>query len=383
MMGEETKIKTLGEDEKTLLRIQRICANGKTVITPTKGIDLVKLTSATKKHFPTRQINEIYREITPDKIKAANSSSLELDEFAQKIATELNKAEKDKELSLLFVKYAGEKYPTEKEIEFLTDVSHEYSDITPIPSLNAYPKELNETKLDEFMEYIKDSIETIKQLNKTPIMGVLPIGLPRDYFSEKLIPFYLEKGINSFYLDFEGKMLNPLGLRPILRCLNQEKALENCFLYSINANIGRIKKEAAAITAKDFLNFGYGFGAVGEQHVRVKRPKEFYAKLKVIKSDKVRLFNPVDYGYYRVDSKSEIESICPSECSFSVNEILADKKKMSKVFNMQQQLTETIVLQQKVSEDNTNGATEYLGSKQYAKDDLKLMIKTRKEVSKK
>lgn len=381
-MSEDTKVRTLAEDEKTLLRVQQISANGKTVITPTKGIDLVKLTSSTKKHFPTRQINEIYREITPEKIKEVNSSSIELDEFAQKISTELNKSEKDKELSLLFVKFAGLRYPTEKEIEFLTDVSYEYSDITPIPSVTEYPKELNETKLEGFMGYLKDSIETIKQLNKTPIMGVLPLGLPRDYFSEKLIPFYLENGINSFYFDFEGKMLNPLGLRPILRYLSHEKVLEKCFLYSINANIGRLKKEANAITAKDFLNFGYGFSAVGEQHVRVKRPKEFYANLKLIKSDKVRMFNSTDYGYYRVESKTEIEKLCPSNGSFSVEDIFTDKKKMAKVFNMQQQLFETSVLQQKVSEDNAKGALNYLDSKQYAKDDLKLMIKTRKEVNK-
>jgi len=84
-----------------------------------------------------------------------------------------------------------------------------------------------------------------------------------------------------------------------------------------------------------------------------------------------------------VNRKTEIERLCSSKGSLSVEEIFADKKKRAKVFNMQQQLLETSVLRQKVNEDNAKGALNYLDSKQYAKDDLKLMIKTRKEVNKK
>ncbi len=377
-MSEHTDVKTLNCDETTPFRIQKIKVGNKSLITPLKAIDLTKIT-ANDWLYQKPGITEVYKEIKKEQINNINSSSEYAKRFEQQLNTPFNKVGTD-DLSFLFLKYADKGMPSTKEIECLTDTAYSYSDITPIPATTTYPNEINSTELEKYKNYLKESIEIIKQWNKKPIMGILPSGLPRDYITDEIIPFYLNEGINSFYLDFEGKTIQHLQIRPILRKLSSEKILENTFLYSLNTNIGRIKKDANAITAKDFLNFGYGFDSVGEQHARIKRPKEFYTNLKNIKHDKVRLFNRSDYGYYRLDKKQEINAIYPTDACFTLDNLLKNKSKNQKVFNMAEQYKETLKLKEVTNEDTQKGFPDYILSKQYAERELKKMTLTKRGV---
>jgi len=373
-------------DDDTLYITKELRINGKNLTTPIKSLGLNSKLALNDK---IKGVNEFYKRFSLDENLKKNSvfnvlnSPEKLSELNYKFNSLMKKTDTDKEINLCFIEYDDITYPEKKPLEFILDTAYEYSDITPLPIISNIGKRIDsEEKFEKYKKFLEESLEIIDTLNHKPIMGIVP---PVQFYIKEIVELYAKKGIDAFVFDFDGK--TPLSMhqtiRSFMRSLKEEDLLENSFIHSINTNHGRFNKEVNVVGAKDILSFGLGFDSMGERHKQLKRPKEFFEKLKNREDNKLRLFNKEDYGYYKLGI-GELDKIYPRdsiiEKELFVNE-KSDLRKLQKNFNMEQIGLETIRLRDII---NNQESKEYLSHKtQVKKEDFKRIMNMKKEISRK
>ena len=384
-MTTHLEIETLSNDNrKSLFRSQRIKINGKEAVTPLKALDPTKLSPKISLNSKTFGLNEIYKGLTSDKISVLQNDSFEHDKFSKILLNLTNKGQPN-DLNICFVNFSSKKsnpFPYKKEIEFLTDVAHSFSDITPIPIIDA---KIDNTNFSKYLKYLQLCYDTINELNNKPIIGIIP-NIPRELYP-KLLEFYLDNEISSFCFDFNGQTPNHLKLRPVMRYLNNKKILDKTLIYGINAASGKALKNTNTIPSKDFISYGFGLDILGEKHTRIRLPKAFFEKMtKAVKEqqkNKRRIFIKSDYGYYQTSAKEEISDLYPNDTKIKLDDIFHDtRKNLQKLFNVEQQSIETHNIKKILNSlDKNETILDYLRGKDQIQKEFKHLQSSRNAIS--
>jgi hypothetical protein len=375
-----------------LLKSQKIIIEGKKFQTPIKTIDASKLRSDIQVAEEVKGLNETYKTFNEKRLgeyitgeKDESKINKELDRYKEKTNSK-------KEATICFVSYEEKKFPNERGIDFLMDIAHEFSDATPLPLLPLLFRDDKRDfpiKINEYRDFMKKCIESINKLNNKPILGVIPEITPSTYISD-LIAFYYDNDITSFVYDFNGKV--PSGMKTKLRrmmiALKDVDLLEKSFLYSANANNGKMIKNAPIIRARDILTFGYGFNALGDQHIRRRFPPDIAKMLKErMRKEKpmIRLFNDRDYGYYKTSDVSILEKMYPTEKTlipFENFKIYNTKTKCSQVLFNNERLGEEAIKYREMIKEVPEKTTNYFETKEYVREkDIKDLVKFRSQIS--
>lgn len=273
----------------------------------------------------------------------------------------------------------GGRYPTAHEIDVLTNAAYSYSDITPIPSVPKMARSINRENFGEFLQYLSFCIESIEVRNKKCILGYIPSAAA--LYTQKIVDFYLDHGINAYFIDFDGTMVQSHldSLNALKRRLAARGYEENNFLSYINVSFGKAINDQNVLSARDLLAYGYGLDCLGGNHVGPKRNPEFYEWLKTQKSiarNTTRLLNIRDYGYYRADLLGEkARGIYPEGALIKYEESLSAtasrQKRLLQIVNMQQQCLEAEALRGVIDESG-DASLDYFSSKRnIVKGDLK------------
>ncbi|MCQ1534508.1 hypothetical protein FTO70_02105 [Methanosarcina sp. KYL-1] len=385
-MTKETKIHLCSIADDTDLRSLHVKIGNKDLKTPTKAIATNSFYKDTS--FPKElcDLQELF-------LKFDGESLIKKDQDAKFSSDKNNQLKREKEkvngcpyFCLLEFKNKGEnwRYPTEKEIDILTNFAYSHSDITPIPSVPKVARNLNFENFDDFTKYLDFCYDSIEIRNKKNIMGYIPAKAP--LFGRELINYYLDKGINAYYVDFDGTMITTHldMLNAMKRELAKRGYEENHLFHFVNVSYGKSINDQKVLSARDILGFGYGLDSLGGIHSGPKRNPEFYEKLKAMKNiprNTKRLLNVDDYGYYRFDAiKDNLESIYPADALISINDLNTDKEsrleKYLKIVNLQQQCIEADKLVQVITEEPDKSLDYFKSKKNVLKNDLKTLSKS-------
>lgn len=353
-------------DEELQYRSQNVVVGNKAIATPIKAIDPAKMDPTCDINTTIKCINELYALVSAKNVQECLISS------TSSLNSRLNKKQKliknaAEEMQLCLLEFNERQFPTQKEIEVMTDTAYVFSDITPLPMLSnikqkihdAHKKDkdikydLNPVKFEKFKEYLTDSIETIEQLNSKPIMGYIPDA---RYYFDDIVDLYVKKGVNMFY--FDAHLSNPITLqtplRALMRVLNNYEILEESFIHMINPAYGRGVKSSDTIPAKDVLGFGFGVDGLGERHQRRYFPA--LEKSKYTPDQRSRLFDKKTYGYMITSEQTSITNFYPNDSGVDVYKFLAHGKPDTKTqnsFNAEQLALESMHLRDMIAESDS------------------------------
>ena len=385
-MTSHIDIQTVSDDNnKSLFWSKRLKISGKQAITPLKALEPSKFRSDVSLNKNAFGFNEIYKGLNTERVEVLQKDTTEHDRFVREMSN-LSRRGQTSDLGICILKYASTKktnpFPTVKEIELLTDVAHSYSDLTPIPILDAA---IDDSNFANYMNYVKSCYLVIEELNQKPIMGALP-NLPRELYP-KLLDYYLDKDIHSFYFDFNGQTPDHLKLRPILRHLNSKKMLDKTFIYGVNAKPGRALKNTNVIPSKDFIAYGFGLDVLGGSHIGLRLPKAFLEKMKKAidaqQQNKKRIFIKSDYGYYRTNAKKDVVDVFPKDTNISLDNIINDTQKTwQNLFNMEQQAVEASEIRKRLGElKSSETILDYIKQKTQIQKEIKHLESGPKSIS--
>jgi len=268
--------------------------------------------------------------------------------------------------SIFFMEYRGKRYPTEKEREFMLHTEHTFGDIPCLPITPFIARDIIDGKrhFEDYLAFLKASIEWLKKYRRKPIMGIV---VNFGYLKlEPLIKLYVDQGINTFCVDFDchTPVSHKSAIAECFRILDEYKRLETSFFYAINVNQGRFIHNKIVVNAKDILSFGFGLDAMGKRH-RVKLPSlEMRMKLGgkwtplYRKENKARLFIKNEYGYYKIQNAREIREY-PLDSHIPVTAFSnyasldsPELKHYETIFNMEQLGLEAFTLRKIIENDN-------------------------------
>lgn len=388
----QLQVKPLAFDknDETLYGSKEITLGSKKIFTPIVSVDTRQITRNDQLANATKGLNEIYRRLETKNypLKGIIFNRKRQDDFNSKIQTEYNRTNSSKEMTLCILEYAGVKYPLGRELEFILDTAYFFSDVVPLPTFPKITANIDDkSKFDQYQIFLEAVIHFLKS-NKhdKPVMGVVP-RLAYAFVAD-LMEFYIDKGINAFYVDFEAR--NPTtfkqNLLPIFRTLAQHDMTDGSFIYAHNIDAGRIVRASDIVNAKDILSFGFGFDAMGRRHKNRKMPKEVRQQIDT-RSNRLRLFNKDDYGYYRILNQRKIKEIYPSDSSIpsrifsrGLSGDVSLLRRYEKLFNTEQLGLEAFRIRQIVKH---YVPTEYLATKQHVKEKhIKIIKRFKDDISK-
>lgn len=381
----EAKIRSVS-DQDLQYRSQEVRLRDKTIRTPIKAIDYSKIARSASLDTRADHVCEIHHGITKERLfrhvnGMDNSLTYDISADAKKSKNQRNS------MQLCFLKYIGDGFPDQNEIEYLTDQAYNTSDMTPIPPVSDFLIKTtdimnggkqyglqNDDKLKIAKKYISDAIDVINQLNNKPIMGYVPNYRP---YLKPLVELYVEKGINTFYFDANGS--NPITiqstLRAFMRELNQHGILEKSFVHILNVTGGRGLKDGMIIPAKNILGFGLGIDSLGENHIPPRLPREVFIKMSQNPDNRAKIFVKNNYGYYKFKTKKMLREMYPDDSSVNVHEFLIPGKPDSKIvnaFNTEQLIFESSNIQKIIK--NSEPVSEYLNTKKdIPPNDIKIL----------
>jgi len=385
-MSTEIRIADYSVSDDTDLRSLEFSIGNKSVKTPTRAINTKTFFRETIIPTNLACLNELYFTLSETSLRNINeqpAASQEKNKAAHKsIAQSGNKP------TMCLLQFKNEelapRFPTPDEIEILTNTAYAFSDITPIPSIPKVARALTSENLEEFLSYLDVCYQAIMVRNKKPILGYLPATVP--LFTRKIIDFYLDHGINAYYIDFDGTMISThaTALNALKVQLMKRGYEENNFLHYVNVSYGKSINDQEVLSARDLLGFGQGLDSLGGVHMGPKRNPGFYEWLKAhkdVKRNTNRLLSCEDYGYYRVDTLgARITGMIPRDAPVQQSDITSSSESRQtravKILNQHQQCVESTVLRIMVNEtpDKTLG---YFGSKSNVLPvDLKLLSKS-------
>lgn len=385
-MSTEIRIDGYSISDDTDLRTLEFSIGKKKVTTPTRALNTNNFFKETKIPSSLASLNELYFTLNETSLKNINEQSATSKE-KNKAANKSN-VQSDFKPTLCLLQFKNKdpasRYPTPDEIEILANTAYAFSDITPIPSIPKIARTLTSENLDAFLGYLEACYAAIMVRNKKPIIGYIPATVP--LFTRKIMNFYIDHGINAFYIDFDGTLISThaTALNALKVEIKKRGYEENNFLHYVNVSFGKSINDQAVLSARDLLGFGHGLDSLGGVHMGPKRDPKFYEWLKAhkdIKQNMNRLLNLADYGYYKVTGLGDrIAGMIPRDAPIQRDDIMSAKESRQtravKILNLHQQCVESSVLRTMVNE-NPDKTWEYFGSKSNVlKTDLKLLSKT-------
>ncbi|CEG11921.1 hypothetical protein MSIBF_A1770010 [groundwater metagenome] len=356
-MSVTTQVKLLESDSNSLYKTQEIkFTSNKSIFTPTKTIPLDKLNVVYPLNDNANQLNEIFKRFSAKQIKEDDEYSSKYGKIESFFNRQRNKI-KPGTLTFCFLDFNEPRIPTNDEIEFLTHIAYCNSDITTIPTISQFNNSENPSiSYENYKKYLENAIESIEQLNRRPIMGIIPKMAPKKI--PDLLGFYQDKGINSFAIDLDGS--NPISANmrifKVLKSLNKMKILDSCYIHGHNVGM-RVNKVTDIIPAKDILGFGIGLNSLGEKRKEFKPNHAFILFIKTNPLNKFRLFNKKEYSYWKAISWDDLEKIYPLDSGIPVvtfkNAIKnADQfNNIQKAFNSEQLAIESHRIKEVITED--------------------------------
>jgi hypothetical protein len=385
-MSTEIRISKYSVSDDTDLRTLDFSIGNKPVKTPSRALNTNTFFRDTKIATALSSLNELYFTLNETSLKNINEQKA-ASEAKNKAAHKSNVQSGNKPtFCLLQFKNSEEKarYPTPDEIDILINTAYSFSDITPIPSIPKITRALNTDNFDAFLAYLDACNTAINVRNKKPIIGYIPATV--SLFTRKIINFYLDHGINAYYVDFDGTMISThaTSLNALKVELKKRGYEENNFLHYVNVSFGKSINDQKVLSARDLLGFGQGLDSMGGVHMGPKRNPEFYEWLKTqkdVKRNTNRLLNREDYGYYRVDTLgARITCMIPKDAPVQQNDIMSASEshqtRAVKIVNLHQQCVESTVLRTIVNE-TPDKTLEYFRSKSNVLEtDLKNLVKT-------
>jgi len=385
-MSTEIRIDGYSVSEDTDLRALQFSIGNKKVTTPTRALNTNIFFKDTKIPSAFVSLNELYFSLTETTLKNLNEDTAT--SAAKNKAANKSHVQSNFKPTLCLLQFKNEevapRYPTKDEIEILANTAYSFSDITPIPSIPKIARTLTSENLDAFLAYLEACYTAIMVRNKKPIIGYVPATVP--LFTRKIINFYLDHGINAFYLDFDGTMISThaTALNALKVEIKKRGYEETNFLHYVNVSFGKSINDQDILSARDLLGFGHGLDSLGGVHMGPKRNPEFYEWLKTHKDIKLntnRLLDREDYGYYRVVSLGDkISGMIPKDTPVPQSDIVSSyesrQTRAVKIVNLHQQCVESTVLRTMVNE-NPDKTLGYFGSKSNVlAADLKLLSKS-------
>lgn len=249
--------------------------------------------------------------------------------------------------------------------------------------LPRFSRYINIDNINVFLKYLTDCLNRIEIINKKKIMGYVPMVAPA--FIEIIVNFYLDKGINALYVDFDGTTLstNLSQIETLKRTLAERAYEESSFLHYINIQYGKAINDIGVLSARDLLAFGYGLDSLGGIHTGPKRGKQFFEwikKHKDILKNTTRVLNKEDYGYYRYKEEADLQKVYPEDALIPIVDIVQKKsfhtkKRLLNIVNLQQQLVESSKLRE-ITKESPDKTIDYFESKKcVSKGDVRHMRK--------
>ena len=385
-MTTEIRISDYSVSEDTDLRTLGFSIGNKKVITPTRALNTNTFFRETKIHTALASLNELYFTLDEDSLKNINEKPAA--SKAKNKAAHKSNVQSDYKPTLCLLQFKNKdispRYPTTDEIDILINTAYSFSDITPIPSIPKIARALDVENFDEFIAYLNACYTAITVRNKKPIIGYIPATV--SLFTKKIIDFYVDHGINAYYIDFDGTLIttHATALNALKVQLKKRGYEENNFLHYVNVSYGKSINDQEVLSARDLLGFGHGLDSLGGVHMGPKRNPEYYEWLKAhkdLKRNTNRLLNRQDYGYYRVDRLGDqITRMIPKEAPVQQSDIISAPESRQtravKIVNLHQQCVESTVLRAMVNENPENTLGYFRSKQNVLENDVKLLSKT-------
>lgn len=327
------RVKIDNLDSELMYKRLNISIGNTTIFTPLK---------VSNKSISISEVNEIYKEFSIEKL-----DKMVADENIERAVNFDVRNELADNINIFIPNYTSLEIPKPNHIEALSDLQYQHSPIVVTPIWSKLVRSLKgDDLLHTFIDLTNKYIDIVETLNDKTIIGVIPSRMPRQFLRE-ILDNYCSNNITSFIIDFDGRTIdsNPSWIRNLMRVLSSYGLIDNCFLYSINANEGKFLKNAMEIPAKDFISMGFGIDILGLTHVRPRMPTEIWKKVaQERKENTFRLFDSNNYAYTK-QAESSLRDLWGLSGPGLRNEI--------KRRNIKEQYTETQVLQQKIKEEDT------------------------------
>jgi len=385
-MTTEIRISDYSISEDTDLRTLGFSIGNKKVTTPTRALNTNTFFRDTKIPTTLASLNELY--FTFDETSLKNINEKPAASKAKNTAAHKSNVQSDYKPTLCLLQFKNKdlapRYPTPDEIDILINTAYSFSDITPIPSIPKVARALDIGNFDKFIAYLDACYTAIMVRNKKQIIGYIPVTVP--LFTRKIINFYLNLGINAYYIDFDGTLISTHAteLNALKVELKKRGYEENNFLHYVNVSFGKSINDQEVLSARDLLGFGHGLDSLGGIHMGPKRDPKFYEWLKAhkdLKRNTNRLLNRQDYGYYRVDRLGDqITRMIPKDAPVQQSDIISAPESRQtravKIVNLHQQCVESTVLRTMVNENPENTLGYFRSKQNVLENDLKLLSKT-------
>jgi hypothetical protein len=384
-MSTEIRIDDYSVSDDTDLRTLEFSIGNKKVTTPTRALNTNTFFRDTKIPSALASLNELYFMFDEDSLRNINEQAAASQ--AKNKAAHKSNVQSDNKPTLCLLQFKNKdlhpRYPTPDEIDILANTAYSFSDITPIPSIPKIARALESENLDAFLAYIEACYNAIMVRNKKPVMGYIPVTVP--LFTRKIVDFYLDHGINTYYIDFDGTLISThsTALNALKVQLNKRGYEENNFLHYVNVSYGKSINDQDVLSARDLLGFGQGLDSLGGIHMGPKRNPQFYEWLKAhkdIKQNTNRLLNREDYGYYKVVSLGDkISGMIPKDAPIQQSDIISAPESRQtravKIVNLHQQCVESTVLRTMVNENPENTLGYFRSKQNVLENDVKLLSK--------
>ena len=382
-MSTEIRIDNYSISDDTDLRALGFSIGNKKVTTPTRALNTNTFFKETKIPSALASLNELYFTLNETTLKNINEQSAT--SIAKNKAANKSHLQSDFKPTLCLLQFKNKdfapRYPTQDEIEILANTAYAFSDITPIPSIPKIARTLTSENLDAFLAYLEACYTTIMVRNKKPIIGYVPATVP--LFTRKIINFYLDHGINAFYLDFDGTLISThaTALNALKVEIKKRGYEEKNFLHYVNVSFGKSINDQDVLSARDLLGFGHGLDSLGGVHMGPKRNPGFFEWLKARKDIKLntnRLLNREDYGYYKVVSLGDrITGMIPKDAPVQQSDIFSSlesrQTRAVKIVNLHQQCVESTVLRTLVNETPEKTLGYFRSKRNVLENDVKLL----------
>jgi len=144
-MTKEVKIHQCSNADDTELRCLEVKIGKKSLTTPTKAISTNNFYKDTSFPEELSDLQELFLRFNEESLTKLNEDTKESAKKNNILAREKAKANNSPHFCLLEFKNKGEswRYPTESEIEILTNTAYSHSEITPIPSIPKVARKLD------------------------------------------------------------------------------------------------------------------------------------------------------------------------------------------------------------------------------------------------
>jgi len=343
-------VKPIAWDETLGIVKKSISISKSNLITPTKSIRCANISDYKK----GCKVNEIAKRISPETIENFHGK----DGFSQDFKAKTAKSFDPDCLNIVLFNLIGHQLPDKDLTETLAHVLYSSSDkIICLPAIQKAPiqsptasgksMKIDEDKVKRYLEFQEGIINGIRLMNSKPILGIIPLLVPK--YTKQIINFYFEKEIFNFIIDANtGNILNKEpDLRSILSSIDdnakeQKSSLADTYIHAVNLGLKHFS--ADEVSSDDFLSL---FAYVDTIGTKFKTRGAFNVKTEPRK--KVFLRNRYAYKLLGNVPETNPLSKLKQETITKINN-----------YNEQQQFTETTKLKDMIGKERMD---DYLKTK--------------------